>query len=116
PPGAGPGRGQGAAGRGPDGLRPFGGQAACATRRVPDARRQAGGPGGAGRRRRQPRRADGGPGLTSRRWDMDDPKSRSRERGPGMRILVVDDSRDTARMMRLLLTGQGHEVKLAYTG
>jgi CheY-like chemotaxis protein len=33
-----------------------------------------------------------------------------------MPILVVDDSRDTARMMRVLLAGQGHEVKLAYNG
>jgi CheY-like chemotaxis protein len=33
-----------------------------------------------------------------------------------MRILVVDDSRDTARMMRLLLSGQGYEVKLAFAG
>jgi CheY-like chemotaxis protein len=47
---------------------------------------------------------------------MDDPTPRSREGGPGMRILVVDDSRDTARMMRVLLGVQGHEVRLAYTG
>ena len=33
-----------------------------------------------------------------------------------MRVLVVDDSQDTARMMRVLLRGQGYEVKLAFTG
>ncbi len=44
-----------------------GGQAEGVARRVPDARRQAGGPGGADRRRRQPRRADGGTVLTSGR-------------------------------------------------
>jgi CheY-like chemotaxis protein len=33
-----------------------------------------------------------------------------------LRILVVDDSKDTARMMHLLLERQGHEVKLAFTG
>jgi CheY-like chemotaxis protein len=33
-----------------------------------------------------------------------------------MRVLVVDDSLDTARMMRVLLRGQGYEVKLAFTG
>ena len=33
-----------------------------------------------------------------------------------MRILVVDDSRDTARMMRVLLAARGHEVKLAFNG
>ena len=47
---------------------------------------------------------------------MDGPKTRSDERRPGMRILVVDDSQDTARMMRVLLKGQGYEVKLAFTG
>jgi two-component system CheB/CheR fusion protein len=33
-----------------------------------------------------------------------------------MRILVVDDCPDTARMMRVLLRGQGYEVKIASTG
>jgi CheY-like chemotaxis protein len=33
-----------------------------------------------------------------------------------MRVLVVDDSQDTARMMRVLLKGRGHEVKLAFAG
>src|SRR4051794_1889578 len=47
---------------------------------------------------------------------MDGPKTRSDERRAGMRILVVDDSQDTARMMRVLLKGQGYEVKLAFTG
>jgi CheY-like chemotaxis protein len=47
---------------------------------------------------------------------MDGPKTRSDERCSGMRILVVEDSQDTARMMRVLLKGQGHEVKLAFAG
>jgi CheY-like chemotaxis protein len=33
-----------------------------------------------------------------------------------MRILVVDDHQDIARMMRILLQSQGYEVKLAYCG
>ena len=33
-----------------------------------------------------------------------------------MRILVVDDSADTARMMKLLLKADGHEVKVAHDG
>jgi two-component system, OmpR family, response regulator len=33
-----------------------------------------------------------------------------------LRVLVVDDSQDTARMMRVLLKGQGYEVKLAFAG
>jgi CheY-like chemotaxis protein len=33
-----------------------------------------------------------------------------------LRIVVVDDSRDTARMMQLLLRFQGHEVRLAFAG
>ena len=47
---------------------------------------------------------------------MDGSKSRTDERLPGLRIVVVDDSRDTARMMQLLLRFQGHEVKLAFAG
>ena len=47
---------------------------------------------------------------------MDGSKSRTDERLPGLRILVVDDSEDTARMMLLLLKHQGHEVKLAFLG
>jgi CheY-like chemotaxis protein len=47
---------------------------------------------------------------------MDAPMNRGDERAGGMRILVVDDCRDTARMMRVLLKGQGHEVTLASTG
>lgn len=47
---------------------------------------------------------------------MDDPPPRSDERSRGMRVLVVDDSRDTARMMRLLLAGEGHEVRIAHAG
>ena len=47
---------------------------------------------------------------------MDGPKPGSDERCSGMRVLVADDSQDTARMMRVLLRGQGYEVKLAYTG
>jgi CheY-like chemotaxis protein len=33
-----------------------------------------------------------------------------------MKILVVDDCRDTARMMRVLLKRGGHEVGLAFDG
>ncbi len=47
---------------------------------------------------------------------MDGPKTRNDERRPGMRILVVEDSQDTARMMQVLLKGQGYEVKLAFDG
>jgi CheY-like chemotaxis protein len=47
---------------------------------------------------------------------LDGSKSRTDERLPGLRIVVVDDSRDTARMMQLLLRFQGHEVKLAFAG
>ena len=54
--------------------------------------------------------------MSSGRWDMDEPTPRGDERSRGMRVLVVDDSRDTARMMQVLLTGKGHAVKLAYAG
>lgn len=47
---------------------------------------------------------------------MDDPMSHPDERPPTMRVLVVDDSEDTARMMRVLIRRQGHEVTLAFTG
>jgi CheY-like chemotaxis protein len=47
---------------------------------------------------------------------LNDSKSRTDERLPGLRILVVDDSRDTARMMVVLLKLQGHEVRLAFRG
>ena len=47
---------------------------------------------------------------------MDGSKSQTDEHLPGLRILVVDDSKDTARMMHLLLKLQGHEVRLAFTG
>lgn len=47
---------------------------------------------------------------------MDAPKSPSDERLSGLRILVVDDSEDTARMMRLLLRSLGHEVRVAFAG
>lgn len=36
--------------------------------------------------------------------------------GRGMRVLIVDDSRDTARMMRLLLSGEGYEARVAFDG
>jgi signal transduction histidine kinase len=36
--------------------------------------------------------------------------------GAGLRILVVEDHRDTADSMRLLLELQGHHVTVAYTG
>lgn len=47
---------------------------------------------------------------------MDGPSRRGDGRRPGMRILVVEDSQDTARMMRVLLRGEGHEVTLAFDG
>jgi CheY-like chemotaxis protein len=47
---------------------------------------------------------------------MDGSKSSGDEKRPAMRILVVDDSQDTARMMRVLLSGQGYDVKLALDG
>jgi DNA-binding response OmpR family regulator len=33
-----------------------------------------------------------------------------------MRILIVDDSQDTARMMRVLLKGKGYETRTAFDG
>ena len=42
---------------------------------------------------------------------MDGPKPRNGERPPGIRVLVVDDSQENARMMWMLLKGEGHEVK-----
>jgi CheY-like chemotaxis protein len=37
-------------------------------------------------------------------------------RVPGKRVLVVDDSVDTARMMKVLLRYEGHEVRTAHDG
>lgn len=54
--------------------------------------------------------------MSTWRSEMDNPATRNDERCREMRILVVDDSQDTTRMMRLLLRGQGHEVRLAHTG
>jgi two-component system OmpR family response regulator len=47
---------------------------------------------------------------------LDDSNSRTDARLPGLRILVVDDSRETAQMMSLLLKHQGHAVTLAFAG
>jgi CheY-like chemotaxis protein len=47
---------------------------------------------------------------------MDGPQPQNNAQPSRMRILVVDDCRDTARMMWLLLRGEGYEVKLASTG
>src|SRR4051812_45203402 len=47
---------------------------------------------------------------------MDGPRGHAVENRPGLRILVVDDGEDTARMMRLLLKGQGHVVRVAFAG
>ncbi len=47
---------------------------------------------------------------------MEGPRPHGDERRPGMRVLVVDDCHDTARMMRVLLRGRGYEVTLASTG
>jgi CheY-like chemotaxis protein len=40
----------------------------------------------------------------------------SRPRKSGQRILVIEDNRDTAQTLRLLLTLYGYEVEMAYTG
>lgn len=40
----------------------------------------------------------------------------TKTRGPGKRVLVVDDSMDTARMMKLLLKKAGFEVATAFDG
>jgi CheY-like chemotaxis protein len=37
-------------------------------------------------------------------------------RGPGRRVLIVDDSVDTAQMMKFLLRYEGHEVRIAHSG
>jgi CheY-like chemotaxis protein len=37
-------------------------------------------------------------------------------RVPGKRVLIVDDSVDTARMMKLLLEYEGHDVRTAHDG
>jgi CheY-like chemotaxis protein len=47
---------------------------------------------------------------------MDGPRGHAVDSRPGLRILVVDDSEDTARMMRVLLKGEGHEVRVAFAG
>jgi CheY-like chemotaxis protein len=33
-----------------------------------------------------------------------------------LRVLVVDDAEDTARMLRVLLKGAGHEARIAFDG
>ncbi len=35
---------------------------------------------------------------------------------PGLRILVIEDNRDAANSLRMLLELYGHEVRVAYTG
>lgn len=47
---------------------------------------------------------------------MGSPESRGEGRGPGMRVLVVDDHEDSARSIRVLLRRQGYEVQLAFEG
>jgi CheY-like chemotaxis protein len=37
-------------------------------------------------------------------------------RGPGRRVLIVDDNVDSARMMRVLLRYEGHDVRIAHSG
>ncbi len=37
-------------------------------------------------------------------------------RVPGKRVLIVDDSVDTARMMKVLLKYEGHDVRTAHNG
>jgi CheY-like chemotaxis protein len=38
------------------------------------------------------------------------------ERGPGKRVLIVEDSVDTAQMMKVLLKGEGYRAQTAYDG
>ncbi|QDV38959.1 response regulator [Tautonia plasticadhaerens] len=48
---------------------------------------------------------------------MDGPKPQDGERRrSGTRVLVADDHQDTARMIRILLRGQGYDVRVAFTG
>jgi len=48
---------------------------------------------------------------------MDEPmKTHQDEQAPGKRVLVVDDSVDTTRMMKLLLKQEGYEVRTACDG
>src|SRR6476620_1033226 len=44
------------------------------------------------------------------------PSSETSSIPAGMRILVVDDNRDSAEMLRALLVGCGHPVHMAYDG
>jgi len=37
-------------------------------------------------------------------------------RGPGRRVLIVDDNVDTAQMMKVLLRYEGHDVRIAHSG
>ena len=37
-------------------------------------------------------------------------------RDPGKRVLIVDDSVDTAKMMKVLLRYEGHDVRTAHDG
>lgn len=39
-----------------------------------------------------------------------------RSPGPGRRVLVIEDNRDSAESLRMLLEVSGHEVRVAYTG
>lgn len=41
---------------------------------------------------------------------------RAVRRAPGLRVLVVDDSEDTADLLALVLAKVGHDVRVAYTG
>lgn len=48
---------------------------------------------------------------------MDEPtKNLQEERAPGRRVLVVDDSLDAAKMMKLILNQEGYEVRTAHDG
>ncbi len=44
------------------------------------------------------------------------PEDRSPLTGPPLRILVVDDNKDAAESMRMLLALAGHDVRMAYSG
>jgi CheY-like chemotaxis protein len=48
---------------------------------------------------------------------MEEPTMRAQEAtASGRRVLIVDDSRDTARLMQVLLRAEGYETRTAYDG
>ena len=90
--------GQGDPGRRPHRLRPHRGPETGLARRLPDAHRQARRSGRTDGRRREPGRPD--------RHERPAPR-RARMTTTPLRILVVDDNADTARMLKVLLKLRG---------